>query len=68
MVGDKSGDRETTQSVTLVLEEDNGGLYNSGSTGETGGKKKGRRIELYFGGTIVSRICFNHERDDTIVT
>lgn len=32
------------------------------------GGKKGRRIELYFGGTIVSRICLNHERDDTIVT
>lgn len=31
-------------------------------------KKKGRRIELYFGGTIVSKICLNHERDDTIVT
>lgn len=54
MVGHKSGNSETTQGVTLIHEKDNGSLYNGGSTGET--KKKGRRIELYFGGTIVSRI------------
>lgn len=35
MVGDKSGNSETTQDVTLVREKDNGGLYNGGSTRET---------------------------------